>query len=92
VKNLKACLVGQMQIEKNHIGRLGPNMRKACRPGGGYVDAMGRSGEGLPHLLGDQAGIVIDEQQMSHDSLAFGASAARFDRTQANWHSIRSTT
>jgi len=53
-------LVGQTQIEKNHVGWVGPNLLKSSRPGGGYIDSMGGSGKGLTHLLWNQAGIIID--------------------------------
>ena len=70
--DLQAGLVGQAQVEQNDIGRLGADALEPFGAGAGHFDAVTGSGKRLAHLLGDQDGVIVDEQQVGHGRLRHG--------------------
>ena len=66
LEDLQAGLVGQAEIEQDHVGRIRADVLQPCSPGAGNLDPVGGSGERLAHLLLDQGRVIIDEQQMGH--------------------------
>jgi hypothetical protein len=72
--DVQARLVGEAQVQENNFGRIAADTLQPFRSAAGHYDGVHRGGEGHAHLLGDQARVVIDEQQVGHDVLAFGVS------------------
>ena len=64
--DFQAGLVGQAEIEQNHVRRIGADILEPRSPGAGDLDPVSGSGERLAHLLLDQVRVIIDEQQMGH--------------------------
>ena len=60
--DFQARLVGQPQVEEDHIRSLGPEAVQPRRAARRDLDPVKRCGECLPDLLRDQGGIVIDEK------------------------------
>ncbi len=60
--DFQARLVGQPQVEEDHIRSLGPEAVQPRRAARRDLDPVERCGECLPDLLRDQGGIVIDEK------------------------------
>ena len=65
--DLQAGLVGQPHVQQDDVRRIAADALKAFRAGERHLDAVGRGGERLAHLLGDQGLVIIDEQQVGHE-------------------------
>ncbi len=68
--DVRAGLVGQVEIEQNDVRQPGADVLEARSAGAGDHDSVRRGGEGLAHLLRSQGKVVVDEQQLGHDALA----------------------
>src|SRR5262249_58878375 len=64
--DLQPGLVGQAQVEENDVRRTGADPLQSLGTGGSNLDPVGRRGERLAHLPGDQGRVIIDEQQLGH--------------------------
>jgi hypothetical protein len=67
--DVQAGLVGQAQVQEDHVRRFGPDALNPVRPRAGHLDPVGGGGERLAHLHRDQGRVVVDEQEVGHGRL-----------------------
>jgi hypothetical protein len=65
-QDLQAGLVGQAQVEQNNVWPNGGDAFEALAARVGDLDPVCGRGEHLAHLVREQVGVVIDQEQVGH--------------------------
>src|SRR5207302_8742132 len=65
-QDVKAGLVGQAQVEENNVRASGGDPFQALCARLGNLNSVSGRGEHVPHSVGEQVRVVVDQKQGGH--------------------------